>query len=147
MTAQYRKSLWLAIVTVGVLLMVASLPTLTVQAGLPPRSTPTPPAAAPSSNGAFIELHVSGGSMPIGLWTVVQWQDSAGNWRTVEGWQGTTYEDNHVLWWVSHADLGKGPFRWQVYRSPGGIWLGNSPSFTLPGYDGATVKIEVALSQ
>jgi hypothetical protein len=88
-----------------------------------------------------------GSSMPVGLWTVVQWQDSLGNWRTVEGWQGTTYEDNRVLWWVSHADLGKGPFRWVVYRSPDGVWLGNSQSFNLPGYDGATVKIEMVLSQ
>jgi len=147
MTAQYRKSLWLAIVTVGVLLMVASLPTLTVQAGLPPRSTPTPPAIYPPSNsGGFIELQIKGGTLSR-LWTVVQWQDSSGNWHTVEGWQGTTFEDNHVLWWVSHADLGKGPFRWMVYRTPRGGWLGNSQSFNLPGYDGATVKIEVALSR
>ena len=147
MTRQDKKSLWFALVAIGVL-MVASFPTLTVHAGLPPRPTATPPAIyPPSSSGGFIELQVTGHSVPIGLWTIVQWQDSAGNWRTVEGWQGTTYEGNHVLWWVSHADLGKGPFRWVVYRSPGGVWLGNSPSFTLPGYDGATVKVEVVLMQ
>jgi hypothetical protein len=101
----------------------------------------------PSSAGGSIELHVTDRSVPVGLWTVVQWQDSSGNWRTVEGWQGTTYEDNHVLWWVSHADLGKGPFRWMVSRSLGGVWLGNSQSFNLPGYDGATVKVEVVLLQ
>ena len=146
MTQQHKKNRWLALVTVGAVLMAASLPTLTVYAGLPPRPTPEPPAA-PSSSGGFIELHVTGLSVPVGLWTVVQWQDSSGNWHTVEGWQGTTYEDDLVLWWVSHADLGKGPFRWRVYRSPGGVWLGNSQSFNLPGYDGATVKIEMVLSQ
>jgi hypothetical protein len=145
MTRQHKKNLWLALVTVGALLVVASLPTLTVYAGLPPRPTPEPPVP-PSSSGGFIELHVTGRSVPVGLWTVVQWQDSSGNWHTVEGWQGTTYADNHVLWWVSHADLGKGPFRWMVYRSPVGVWLGNSQSFNLPGYDGATAKIEAVLS-
>ena len=146
MTRQDKKSLWLALVAVGTLSMAASLPTLTVYAGLPPRPTSMPPVAPPSAGG-FIELHVTGRSLPVGLWTVVQWQDDSGNWRTVEGWQGTTYEDNHVLWWVSHADLGKGPFRWVVYRSPGGVWLGNSQSFNLPGYAGATVKVEMMLSQ
>ncbi len=146
MTQQHKRNWWLALVTAGAVLMAASLPTLTVYAGLPPRPTPEPPVAPPSAGG-FIELHVTGRSVPVGLWTVVQWQDRSGNWRTVEGWQGTTYEDNHVLWWVSHADLGKGPFRWMVCRSPGGVWLGNSQSFNLPGYDGATVKIEAVLSQ
>ena len=146
MTRQHKKNLWHALVAVGALLMVASLPTLTVYAGLPPRPTLEPPVV-PSSAGGFIELHVTGRSVPVGLWTVVQWQDRSGNWHTVEGWQGTTYEDNHVLWWVSHADLGKGPFRWVVYQSPGGVWLGNSQSFNLPGNDGATVKVEVVLSQ
>jgi hypothetical protein len=146
MTRQHMKNLWLALITVGALLMLVLPQTLTVYAGLPPRPTPEPPVA-PSSGGGFIELHVIGSSMPVGPWTVVQWQDGSGNWHTVEGWQGTAYEGNRVLWWVSHADLGKGPFRWVVYRSPGGVWLGNSQSFNLPGYDGATVKVEVVLSQ
>ena len=74
MTRPYEKSLWLALVTVGVLLMVASLPTLTVYAGLPPRPTPVPPVA-PSLSGGFIELHVMGSSMPAGLWTIVHLHD------------------------------------------------------------------------
>jgi hypothetical protein len=60
---------------------------------LPSRSTPTP--IRPSGEGkqereveegAYIELGIQ--DLLSGAWTVVQWQDTAGNWHDVEGWQG-----------------------------------------------------------
>ena len=147
-----------ALAVIGLLLIGLAQPAL---ADLPPRTTPTPiptEAFAPSAPGNWIELRVQFPSTwpwaksPWNqVWTVVQWQDAAGNWYTVEGWQGTLDEiiktEGVKAWWVSRSDWGKGPFRWVVYRTPGGAWLGTSQSFNLPGYDGATVKVEMMLSQ
>jgi len=49
-------------------------------------------------------------------------------------------------WWVDEEDLGKGPFRWQVYQSKGGRALARSGAFDLPGSSGATVVVEVSLA-
>jgi len=84
------------------------------------------------------------------LWTVAQWQDNEGRWRDVEGWRGTldrvvVDEEEQVVgrktWWVAESDLGRGPFRWRVYRSQGGRLLATSDEFTLP----ETVAVEVVL--
>src|SRR5687767_12315425 len=69
-------------------------PPLLTQAGptLPPREpTPSGPDKDKDNDkdapiGAYIELQVQ--PAQAGLWTVVQWQDSAGVWRNAEGWQG-----------------------------------------------------------
>lgn len=76
------------------------------------------------------------------LWTVVQWQDLLGNWQDVKGWRGTLDEvvcgeDGRLVgrkvWWVAQADLGKGPFRWQVYQDREGSLFITSEPFYLPG--------------
>jgi hypothetical protein len=87
------------------------------------------------------------------LWTVVQWQDPhTGLWHTVEGWQGTldTVEVDEAglvtgekTWWVGKDELGKGPFRWLVYREQGGGLLTTSTAFDLPGVAGTSVTVTV----
>ncbi|MFN8456013.1 MAG: hypothetical protein U0401_15325 [Anaerolineae bacterium] len=116
------------------LLAGAIRPISTVQAGteLPPRATPTPAPSekdAPQKEnptGAFIELQAA----PSGSWGVVQWQDSAGAWHPVEGWQGTLPASGR--WWVHPKDFGTGPFRWAVFAEPGGRLVGVSQPFHLP---------------
>src|SRR5512143_1602836 len=126
------------------LVMTMSLltPNQTSVQALPPRPTPATvtPTAAPSSyvrEGGLIELHVH--PLQTGLWTLIQWQDARGQWHDVDGWQGTLDGDLQV-WWVAPRDFGKGPFRWQVYRSYGGSLLATSQAFSLPRRTGATVR-------
>jgi hypothetical protein len=100
---------------------------------LPPRETPTPvPADRHKSSrskpvGAYIELVAPGA--PAGAWATVQWQDSAGGWQDVTGWQGPAANSR---WWVAAKDFGTGPFRWRVAQGPGGVEWGVSGPFHLP---------------
>ncbi len=159
---------------IGVLLVsvwILSLPQATASApdpppALPPTLVPTPTSApkptSPPATGGLIELQVQ---FPKAwpwddthwqeLWTVVQWLDDKGVWRTVEGWQGTLNdiaigEDGTVTgyktWWAASDYLGKGPFRWIVYDSQGGATLAMSEFFYLPDTSNETVKVEVSLS-
>ena len=117
--------------------------------GLPPRETPTPTRPSGDDDddgkpaGAHIVLQVQ--SAPVGVWTIVQWQDSAGGWHDIKGWQGMLDEGGQKVWWVAAKDFGTGPFRWLVYQSQGGKLLAQSELFYLPHSAGETVKIEVSL--
>ncbi len=154
-TARRRFAFALVAGILAMLVVAASLllPTQSAQAGLPPR--PTPQAGSGSdAGGAPIELRVRFGQGEQArrwqeLWTVVQWQDTFGNWHDVEGWRGTLDEivdgEGRQVWWVYRRDLGKGPFRWMVYQSPSGGLLVRSESFHLPGADGQTVEVAVSL--
>lgn len=121
-----------------------------VQAGpdLPPREPPATPKPdkkkdkADKPQGAYIELQLQ--PSQAGLWTAVQWQDSAGGWHNVEGWQGPP-EGSSRQWWVEAKDFGKGPFRWTVTRGPGGPMAGVSASFNLPAGAGQQVQVIVVL--
>jgi hypothetical protein len=133
-------------------LFIGLLPgTPTVTAAPPPRPTLTPtPYSTPSKGspfGSYIELRLPTDN--INLWTVVQWQDAQGGWHDVENWRGILDEINQhkgdKLWWVYPRDYGKGPFRWQVYQSPGGALLATSHSFNLPGDASQRVIVEVTL--
>lgn len=123
-----------------------------------PVPTPIPPTPRPPTGGS-IELHVQ---FPEAwswsqvhwqeLWTIVEWQDDKGKWHNVEGWQGTLDdvsidEDDLVwgkkMWWVAVGDLGKGPFRWAIYRDKEGRLLGRSEVFYLPGSTNAIEHVEV----
>ena len=89
------------------------------------------------------------------LWTVVQWQDPhTGLWHTVDGWQGTLdmvevdeagLVTGRKAWWVGKDELGKGPFRWLVYKGQGGSLLATSTVFDLPDAAGTSVTVMVAL--
>ncbi|MFQ5436594.1 MAG: hypothetical protein ACE5FD_17175, partial [Anaerolineae bacterium] len=67
--------------------------------------------------GAHIELQID--AAQNGLWTVVQWQDSAGDWQTVEGWRGALETGGRKVWWVSPAHFNTGPYRWEQRGPPG----------------------------
>jgi hypothetical protein len=88
---------------------------------------------------------------------VVQWQDKAGGWHDVEGWQGTLEPDGSPApqggtgagrdgskrWWVAAKDFGTGPFRWIVTQGKNGRPLAASAWFNLPSVANETVRIEV----
>ncbi len=85
-------------------------------------------------------------SAPAGAWVSVQWQDRAGTWHDVAGWQSAIdmTEDGKVAfkqWGVTSADYGRGPFRWVVYAHQGGAVWGSSPNFYLPDGDGAALTM------
>jgi len=82
-----------------------------------------------------------------GLWTIVQWQDSAGGWHDIEGWSGALDEGGQKVWWVGPAIFGEGPFRWVVYQSQGGQLLATSDPFYLPDSVGKKVRVGMSLSQ
>ena len=113
---------------------------------LPPRETPTPaPADRRQSSrsepmGAYIELIAPGA--PAEAWGTVQWQDSAGGWQDVAGWQGPVVSS--ARWWVAAKDFGTGPFRWRVTQGPGGVEWGVSAPFHLPA--GADQTVQITLS-
>jgi hypothetical protein len=150
-----RGSLALIVSVVITLLLVVLLilPIQVAQAKLPPRPTPKEESGFDAS-GAPIELRVRFSQVEQArrwqeLWTVVQWQDTSGNWHDVEGWKGTLDEmvngEGRKVWWVFRADLGKGPFRWAVYRRPSGGLLAQTEVFSLPSADGQAVWITVTL--
>ncbi len=153
----------IASVIICALLVLVSLPSpaRTALADLPPRFTPTPtPPAQPAPQsalaGAQIQLRAqfsqdwpAAGIPWQELWTVVQWQDEWGYWHNVEGWQSTLDEVQDCVgtktWWLDQGLLGKGPFRWRVYRSQGATLLATSSTFNLPARTGETTTIELAL--
>lgn len=119
--------------------------------GLPPRPstpTPVPPSATEQPvRGALIILQQSDTEpFPAQAWTVVQWQNEAGRWYDVEGWQGTFDSNDRVVWWVSPDSLGDGPFRWQVYDSAArDELLATSEAFDLPAHNGQRLVIDLQL--
>jgi hypothetical protein len=78
-----------------------------------------------------------------GAQSVVQWQGGDGEWHDVEGWRGTLAH-GQVRWFVEEADLGKGPFRWQVEFTQPVTQTLVSESFMLPDAAGNTVTITIA---
>jgi len=123
---------------------------------LPARETPEPdPVSSPervehsdsddggSVIGAYIELYLSGSA--VNPWAVVQWQDQAGNWHNVEGWQGRLDTANYQRWWVAWGNFGQGPFRWIITNGPGGAVLEASLPFTLPADSVSHVQVTLSL--
>ncbi len=66
----------------------------------------------------------------------VQYQDAAGVWQDVKGWQTTVTINEKgvavVQWAVNKAQFGQGLMRWILYGSKGGTVIGVSPTFKLP---------------
>lgn len=134
MIKNYQPIGWRGLITVFtcILLLLAWSP-LKAQAG----------PGSDESVGAYIELHVA--YAPAGAWTVVQWQDSAGNWHNIDGWQTSLVTGNNIRWWVAPKDFGSGPFRWAVTEGPGGCLLAMSSPFTLPDEANEILRITVSL--
>ncbi len=134
-----------AALVMGLLALTMPMPPA-VYADLPPRATPpsvnqAKPGEDNSLAGAAIKLNVSGA--PAGAWAVVQWQDSAGGWRDVEGWSGTVSDSSQ--WWVHPKDFGTGPFRWVITRGKGGPVQSASEPFYLPAGANETVRVNTAI--
>jgi hypothetical protein len=148
-------------ILVGLTLLILMSSLAVARAAPPPPPPPLPPeqtSSTPASEGGRINLQTQ---FPETLsfqwqevWTVVQWHDEKSYWRDVEGWQGSldqvvTQADGtvvgHKTWWVTKRDLGKGPFRWCVYRRTGGWLLLQSEEFDLPAREGQMTTIEVTL--
>ncbi|MCA9917898.1 MAG: hypothetical protein KC445_08105 [Anaerolineales bacterium] len=108
---------------------------------LPPRPTPTA-VPAPPLPGAQIRLQLAG-EMSANNWTIVQWQDAAGSWHDVSGWQGELEADGSKTWWVGQELLGSGPFRWLVLLD--GTAVAHSDVFELPTQPGTTLPILIEL--
>jgi hypothetical protein len=141
---------WVFLILAGAL-WLAGLP-VRAQAGpgLPPRETPIPTQSPGGDrydrpSGAYIVLHAP--SAPADVWTVIQWQDSAGNWHDVDGWQGTLDAGNQKTWWLASDLFGKGPFRWLIYWGDRAGLLATSASFHLPGAAGEEHQVEVSLTE
>jgi hypothetical protein len=88
---------------------------------------------------ATISAYLSG--VPTGAFSVVQWRDTSGTWRNVDGWQaqlGLVQSSGvpFVQWAVLPNQYNTGPFRWVFYTSQGGALWGISPTFTLPKQGG-----------
>lgn len=114
---------------------------------LPPVPTPPTPEVPEETvkvvkiNGARIALYIE--EVPSNVWTLMQWQDYAGEWHTIQGWQGTPDFDGQKIWWLPEELKGKGPFRWIVTDGEGGRWRGISEPFYLPDVTGTTKEIRV----
>lgn len=136
----------LAVLLIGLTLLIWLPHPLRADENLPPRATPTPVKSEKNRHsnrpiGAHIRLQLPAGQS--GAWTVVQWQDSAGNWHDVEGWQGAL-EGSQKTWWVDAKDFRKGPFRWVVYAEQNGQILGHSNSFYLPTAAAEMIIVELS---
>ncbi len=130
--------------------------TLAAPPALPPRPGYNPGGSGTNDNGgsddddesnndevgAHIELQIQ--PEQVELWTVVQWQDSAGGWHNVEGWRGFLEANGGKRWWVAAKDFDTGPFRWVVYQKPNGQPVATSIPFHLP-YANQINYIQVSL--
>lgn len=156
-----KQKCWIAWSLAGLTVALALLtlcafsgPAQAAPSSLPPRPTIPPPPSAAKATGALIVLEATfdeswadSGLAWQDLWTVVQWQDPAGTWHNVEGWQGTLDKVADGVgwkaWWVPEELAGKGPFRWVVYRRQGGSALVTSETFALPSPSPVGLVIEV----
>ncbi|MDA0244171.1 MAG: hypothetical protein OT477_12200 [Chloroflexi bacterium] len=120
-------------------------PTLTPTATLLPINTPAPTPVAttiPSAEGGLIILDASSAPIPLAQnKTIVQWQNEAGDWFDVTGWQGELNQQKQVVWWVAPQHLGQSPFRWLIFRENNQVLT--SPSFTLPTSGGQIIRLQV----
>ena len=118
-------------------------PVAQADSGLPSRATPQPDQDQGHDRsepaGAHIEL--VGVEAAGGGWSVVQWQDSHGDWHDVDGWQGDLAGSRR--WWVHPRDFGRGPFRWVVQSEPGGSITALSGPFHLPAFPNETRLVSV----
>lgn len=105
-------------------------------------------AAENGPMGDFIELrvHSFSGALSMEWTTLVQWQDSGGQWRDVDSWRGefdeVTGDGTGIKrWWVSKDDLGYGPFRWVIQERETGAQVAQTGPFSLPDGGGPAVLV------
>jgi hypothetical protein len=106
--------------------------------GLPDRDPPPARDSGRDDNGDSAPL---GAAIELTAWppggpSVVQWQDSNGDWQDVEGWRGALDNGGRIRWWVAAKDFGSGPFRWVVGEAA-------SEPFNLPTGAGQTLRVDL----
>ncbi len=127
-------------------------PPLTWTPGPAPTKTPTPapPTATPAASraatqSATLGLRVRGATE--GMVAVVQWQDAAGQWHDVSGWQAILHPDaagNATVSWGYPATMaGQGPFRFALYAE--GQLVATGDPFTLGGDRWTTIILQPLL--
>lgn len=139
-----RKFIWALI---GLLVLLAwATPTFALPPRPipPPENTPLPPAR---TLGGWIELRAQNAKSQ---WTVVQWQDSAGNWVSVESWRGAFDSigdgTGKKTWWVDQSSFSATPFRWMVYEPTTNQVIATSQPFNLPAENKQTVTTLITLA-
>ena len=148
-------------VVIGLLVMGLGLTTVPALANgdLPDRNPPPPADDGGRDDSGPLGTHIElAAPEHAGAWSVVQWQDSAGNWHDVEGWRGTLDSSGYIRWWVAAKDFGTGPFRWVITGGDSvsvadewstgessGLFQADTSSgaFSLPG--GAAAPLQVSL--
>jgi len=138
------------IIVLALGLMIALAMRATPAQALPPRPTPVPEATSipPARTiGGWIDLRAQNAKAQ---WSVVQWQDSAGNWVNVDSWRGAfdAVSDGVGVktWWVDQATFGTTPFRWVVYDATTKQVVATSQPFNLPTENKQTVSVQVTLA-
>lgn len=96
-----------------------------------------------ASGKAHIQLSVKPSN--IVYWTELEWEDSEGMWRPVDGWQGHT-NNGSVRWVVAPPQYGHGPFRWQVHTADKERLIMTSGEFFLPAEPLVTVYVELQIA-
>ena len=113
------------------------------QPDLPPRPTGATAAAVQGAivgsyeetkpRGGWIELQVQNVTDP-GLWSIVQWQDSAGTWLDVDSWRGLFDRVESGVgvkkWWVDAKDFNT-KFRWIVFKGNRNTVVFTSPAVSV----------------
>ena len=124
---------------------------------MPPVSPLLP--SSPESLGGELSLYVYFQENELELtnylWFVVQWEDAAGNWHHVEGWQGTPDSIEKMSesvritkkWWVAPKYAGRGPFRWIVSHIETGELLAISEQFAFPSYGDLSITLIIMTDQ
>lgn len=96
---------------------------------------------------ARISIEVAGVSPTT--YAVVQYQDTAGAWQNVAGWQSVVIVNAKGLataqWGLDRASFGNGPLRWALYSEKGGTIIGYSPTFNLPTDVGIDLVMHLTL--
>ncbi len=148
------SSLWFGLVGMALLMAISGslFEVSAAPSALPPRPTPMPTEAPGPSQvkprGGWIELRVQAIDH-ANLESVVQWQDSQGEWHDVDSWRGefdAVAEGVGIkTWWLEGLLFGAGPFRWVVYDEMSGNVLGRSASFTMPREHRETVSADLVL--
>ena len=116
----------------------------------PPPTTPQPAEQTPDNDDnekppvAYIEL--SAPFVSSNAWTTVQWQNEAGQWHKVAGWQGAFDRPYEKTWAVEVKDFGSQSFRWVVYDGKAGQLVAVSKVFDLPRGAHEVVRVEAVIS-
>lgn len=125
------------------------IPVSRVSADLPPRPVPPSQNELENKGAKLILILPKDSQFTEDTWTRVEWQNAQGDWKLVDGWQGSPtfrVEQDYweVEWWVGQENFSTGPYRWQVFhdqnsRKP----LSTSKPFYLPSQQDSVLSVSI----